>query len=298
MIPPMLPMLATSSPPFDSAQHLFEVKWDGVRALAAVDSGGWRLWGRGLADYSHRYPELDVLRRLPQDTVVDGELVVLRECRADLPALLHRHHLVHPDKIRRASRYTPVHYVLFDVLFHQGRSLLQEPLQRRRDILADLLEAVQEPRLVFSAGVTLRGRDFFEQVVARGHEGVIAKEQASLYRPGQRSPAWRKVKPRQVLPCVVIGYTPSPAGFDSLLVAAAPSGPLRYVAEVGCGFADQLKVELARRLAGRRRQRPVVACAHRAVWVEPEVYCRVKFFRWTEHGHLRDACFGGLLDHP
>ena len=78
MIDAILPMLATSAQPFDSAEYVFEVKWDGVRALAAVEAGQWRLWGRELADYGYRYPELEVLRCLPSGTVVDGELVVLQ----------------------------------------------------------------------------------------------------------------------------------------------------------------------------------------------------------------------------
>jgi ATP dependent DNA ligase domain len=87
-----LPMLATASLPFDSEEYTFEVKWDGVRALAAVELDHWELWGRRGVDYTARYPELAVLRRLPAGTVVDGELVVLRQGRADLAALLHHHH--------------------------------------------------------------------------------------------------------------------------------------------------------------------------------------------------------------
>ena len=88
---PILPMLATAAAPFDSAEHVFEVKWDGVRALAAVAAGRWRLWGRQGVDYTPRYPELAVLGRLPAGTVVDGELVVWQAGRADFPALMRRH---------------------------------------------------------------------------------------------------------------------------------------------------------------------------------------------------------------
>jgi bifunctional non-homologous end joining protein LigD len=94
MLPVLEPMLAVAAAPFDSAQHSFEVKWDGVRALAAVEAAGWRLWGRGLSEYTPRYPELEVVRRLPAGTLVDGELVVLRAGRPDLAALLRRHQLV------------------------------------------------------------------------------------------------------------------------------------------------------------------------------------------------------------
>src|SRR5215831_19243603 len=95
----LLPMLATAARPFDAADFSFEVKWDGVRALAAVEPSGWSLWGRGGVDYTARYPELAVLGRLPAGTVVDGELVVLRQGRADFPALLSRHQRREPGPV-------------------------------------------------------------------------------------------------------------------------------------------------------------------------------------------------------
>lgn len=295
MIPPLRPMLATSAQPFDSAEHVFEIKWDGVRALAAVEGGGWRLWGRDGSDSTARYPELAVLGCLPSGTVLDGELVVLTDGRADLNAVLRRHQLRHPDKVRQAGHQAPVHYLLFDLLCHRGRSLLQEPLRRRRAVLSDLLTPASEARLVFSKGVVGPGRELFERAVSAGHEGVMAKHLAGRYRPGRRSPAWRKIKPAALLPCLIVGYTPCRDGLHSLLVAALRDGALRYVAELTCGFGAAAQADLVHRLAARRRPRPVVACPHQAVWVEPGLYCRVQFLRWTPAGRLRDAVFRGLL---
>src|ERR1022692_3519151 len=125
MIAPVLPMLAAQAEPFNSAEYFFEVKWDGVRALAAVEEGGWRLWGRGLADYRPRYPELAVLTALPSGTLVDGELVVFQDGLPRLGDVLQRHQLVDSLKIRQASRQRPVNYVLFDLLAVRGRCLLR-----------------------------------------------------------------------------------------------------------------------------------------------------------------------------
>ena len=91
MMDPFLPMLATSASPFDSCDYVVEVKWDGVRALAAVEKDRWRLWGRELANYDGHYPELDVLRRLSTGTIMEGELVAFQDNRADLQAILRRH---------------------------------------------------------------------------------------------------------------------------------------------------------------------------------------------------------------
>jgi len=173
------PMLAVRGEPFDSPEHLFEIKWNGVRALATSEGGHWQLWGRDLADYTLRYPELAVLGRLPSGTMLDGELVWSRQGLADLDAMLARHQLVCPIKIRQRSQTEPVSYVLFDALYHQGRSLLAEPLWRRRQVLQQVVEPLLGPRLVFSEGIVGLGRAFFEGAVAQGHEGVVAKHLAS-----------------------------------------------------------------------------------------------------------------------
>lgn len=296
MIDRVMPMLATSAAPFDSGAYFFEVKWDGVRALAAVGEGHWNLWGRELAEYGGRYPELEVLRRLPSGTVVDGELVMLQNGRPDLKAILRRHQMVHPVRIRDASQRTPIHYVLFDILYHQGRSLLREPFIRRRSVLVDVLTELNVPHLMLSEGIAQFGREFFERVVAQGHEGVMAKHQSSHYLPGRRSATWKKIKPTLVLPCVIIGYTLSPDGLRSLVVASEHEGALRYRGQVTSGFSNLWKTELARRLAARRRPQPVVSCPRHACWVEPEFFCRVRFLQWTPLGHLRGASFAGMIE--
>ena len=296
----LLPMLATAAAPFDSAEYLFEVKWDGVRALAATEAGRWRLWGRQGTDYSLRYPELAVLGRLPAGTIVDGELVVWQDGRADFAALLRRHQRQRQDLfVATAGRQRPgVSYVLFDLLFAKGRSLLQAELVRRRALLRDLLVGVNEPLLVYSEGIEACGREFFARVVAQGHEGVMAKHRASRYRPGKRSSSWRKIKPAGMLPCVIIGYRPGQEGRQRLLVATVRAGVLRYVGQLRADGAGSWTADLARRLAVRRRRRPLVPCPGPACWVEAELYCRVAFQGWTPHGHLRHAVFAGWFEDP
>jgi bifunctional non-homologous end joining protein LigD len=137
MLPPLQPMLAVAAKPFDDEAYSFEIKWDGIRALAAVESGGCRLWGRHGTDYTARYPELAILRRLLAGTLVDGELVALRDGRANLAWLLRRHGLLAPWRIRQAPHWCPVRYVLFDLPYYAGRCLLRETLVRRRAMLAE-----------------------------------------------------------------------------------------------------------------------------------------------------------------
>jgi bifunctional non-homologous end joining protein LigD len=197
MLPRLLPMLAVPATPFDSSEYSFEVKWDGIRALAAVETAGWRLWGRERADYTTRYPELEGLHRLPAGMLVDGELVAFdADGRPDLPRLLRRHGLTDPWRIRQARHWCRVRYVLFDLLYHAGRCLVREPLARRRDVLAQVCQQLDAADVQFSAGVIGAGKAYYEIAVDQGHEGVVAKHLASTYRPGRRSAAWRKIKPR------------------------------------------------------------------------------------------------------
>ena len=120
----------------------------------------------------------------------------------------------------------------------------------------------------------------------------MAKRMSSGYLPGRRSPAWRKLKPSQVVPCVIIGYTAGRYGIENLLMATVRDGALCYVGHVRRGL--RASPDLARRL--RRRAQPVVPCRQRACWVEPDVYCRVRCQGWTCHGLLRHAVFCGLLE--
>ena len=222
-----------------------------MRALAAVERDDWRLWGRGLSDYTARYPELAVLRRLPAGTVVDGELVVVHQGRPDLPALLRRHQRRTPLPLD--YRGLPLAYVLFDLLCYRGQGLENEALVRRRTLLRDLLNQRNDPLLVYSEGVTGCGRAFFAQVVAQGHEGVMAKRRAGRYEPGKRSWSWRKIKPAHMLPCVVVGYK-ARREVHRLWLATVREGVLRYVGQL-CGSWD---AKLLLRLAALRRSRRVV----------------------------------------
>ena len=191
MLPRLLPMLAVPAIPFDSLEYGFEIKWDGIRVLAAVETVGWTLWGRQHADYTDRYPELEILRRLPAGTLVDGELVAVdAEGRHHLARLLRRHGRTSGWKIGLARRTCPVQYVLFDLLYHRGHCLLQEPLARRREVLAEACRRLEVTEVSFSEAVVGPGTALYAAALARGHEGVVAKHLGSAYRPchpGSRS---------------------------------------------------------------------------------------------------------------
>ena len=188
------PMLAKPGVPFDSPEHLFEVKWDGTRVLAFDDSRGYRLVNRHRADVTDRYPELGFLDKVPAGTVLDGEVVVLRQGKPDFGLLLSRNQARASFKIQSLARTLPATYVVFDLLYHRFESLMTLPLWARRQRLEMLIRTCANPTLVFSEGIVGQGRAYFEAVCRQGLEGVVAKRLDGRYRPGRR--AWIKIKPR------------------------------------------------------------------------------------------------------
>jgi ATP-dependent DNA ligase len=193
--PSIAPMLARPGKPFDSVEHLFEVKWDGMRALAYVDGRGYRMVSRHGNDITDRFPELGSLANLPAGTVLDGELVVLRSGKPSFSLLQTRAPLCCQHKIRTLARTTPATYVVFDQLFNGYLSLMDEPLSTRREVMLGTVGRAGYQQLIASDGVVGPGRSFYEHVVGEQLEGVVAKRLASRYLPGRRTGAWIKIKP-------------------------------------------------------------------------------------------------------
>ncbi len=190
------PMLAQKGEPFDSEEHLFEIKWDGTHILAFVEGNGYRLVNRHRAERTVQYPELACLAELPPGLILDGEVVVFHEGRPDFGRLLSRDQAGSPLRIRLSARSMPATYVVFDLLYEGYESLLDRPLVERRERLRQLLEDLGRPQVVFSEGILGAGQALFEEVCRQGLEGVVAKRLASRYRPGKRTTAWQKIKPR------------------------------------------------------------------------------------------------------
>lgn len=289
-------MLARIGEPFDSPAHLFELKWDGVRAITYVEGGQHRMHGRRRRDLAGRYPELAALARLPAGTVLDGELVVLQaDGRPDFRAILSRENGT-PARAAAAARRHPVVYVVFDLLYRDHESLLAEPLHRRRAALERLLHEVGEPRLLLSEGVVGTGLALFAAVRERGLEGIVGKRLDAPYRPGERGEAWLKMKPVQSVHCLILGYEPDgERDFKSLIVATDFDGELRCVGKVGSGLSVANKADLWPRLSARRAPRPLVEAGMTGCWVEPGLFCTVQFLERTANGNLRAPVFAGLV---
>lgn len=291
------PMLARIGKPFDSDEHLFEIKWDGVRAVTYVENGSLRMHGRRRRDLVERYPELDFLRGLPSGTVLDGELVVLdAEGRPDFPGILRRENSRSRDAVVRAGR-NPVVYVVFDLLYLAHRNQMPARLGERREALLQLVAATGNALLVASEGVIGKGLDLFAAAKARGLEGIVAKRLDATYRPGERSDAWQKIKPVQSVHCLVLGYEPDGENdFKSLIIATDFDGELRCVGRVGSGLSDSDKKQLRGLLFARRTARPLIEAGMNGCWIEAGLFCTVSFVERTASGSLRAPVFLGLVD--
>jgi DNA ligase D-like protein (predicted ligase) len=292
------PMLALPGAPFDSAEHLFEVKWDGTRSLCLVESTGLRLVNRRRRPQDERYPELAFLGGLEPGLALDGEIVLMSGGLPDFSLMLKREQAHGARRAAELARAHPATYVAFDLLYRGYESRMERPLAERRAELAEVLAGSREPLLVFSDGVVGAGLELYEQVTARGIEGIVAKRLASRYQPGERTGDWVKIKPRQRLLCVILGYLTereaAPGGKElrSLVIAAADDeGRLRCVGRVGSGLDERVRRELLPELRARPRTAPLVPCDTDACWVEPGLFCTVSFLEKTKNGTLRAPVF-------
>jgi bifunctional non-homologous end joining protein LigD len=301
------PMLATPATevPRDEGQWSFEVKWDGIRALASVSGGRIRLEARSGRDVSHRYPELSALGRALGSTevVLDGEIVALdpKTGRPSFERLQRRMHVESESAIRRLRQDVPITYVVFDLLWLDGRPTTGLAYAERRHLLEGL--GLNGANWHTPASHPGEGRALLDATASAGLEGIVAKRLDSVYEPGVRTRQWLKIKNHLSQDFVVGGWLPgegSRGRLGALLLGVyQDDGNLCFAGRVGTGFTDAELTRLLRLLDPIRRDsspfeppppKPVV---REAIWVEPEVVVEVAFTEWTGVGILRHPSYKG-----
>jgi bifunctional non-homologous end joining protein LigD len=302
---PVAPMLASAGRPPAGPGWAFEFKWDGVRAVTAVAGGRLRAHSRRGNDVTGAYPELSDLTALldGRPALLDGEVVSLDASgRPDFGQLQHRMHVRSPapELVERI----PVSYVVFDVLHLDGRPLLGEPYDRRRELLEELPLSGGRVR-VPPANAGVDGDQLLEVARAHGLEGVVAKRRSARYEPGKRSPAWVKTALLQTQEVVIGGWTAGEGRRTNtvgalLLGAYDGTGELRYLGHVGTGFTEAALRDLLERLRPlEQRASPFDEEvprdeARRARWVRPELVGEVVYRVRTREGRIRHAAWRGL----
>ncbi len=302
------PMLATSRElPRDEEGWAYEMKWDGVRASAYASRGRLRLASRTGRDITVAYPELRGLAAAAgsRQLVLDGEIVAFDGGRPSFEALQQRMHITSDEQAALLAAQVPVTYLVFDLLHLDGRPLLELAYSGRRELL-DGLGLTGRSWQVPPAFTDATGADVLTAAAAHGLEGVVAKRLDAPYRPGARSPDWRKVKHVRRQEVVVGGISPGEGAragqIGSLLAGVQAAGGLAYCGRVGTGFSQQSQRLLAARLAPLRQAGCPFATpvppehADVALWVEPRLVIEVAFAGWTSAGRMRAPSYQGLRD--
>jgi bifunctional non-homologous end joining protein LigD len=296
-------MLATLvDEPFDDNDWLFEIKWDGYRALCTVEQNGEiTLVSRNGIDFLARFPELEALKSawttLP--IIVDGEIVSLDdEGRSSFQRL--QESLNSRRSGGRVKAPNPLNFVVFDVLYADGKDLRKTPLDERKALLQRLI--ADDELVIYSKHVDGKGCALFAQAQKRQLEGIIGKVRESLYREG-RSREWVKIKAQVVQEFVVGGFTEprgSRKGFGSLLLGVYDKGKLYYVGHAGTGFNTKTLASLTAQLKKlERKSSPFankVEANTKPTFVEPKLVANVRFTEWTRDGYLRQPAFLGLRE--
>ncbi|HEX4867251.1 MAG TPA: non-homologous end-joining DNA ligase [Acidimicrobiales bacterium] len=307
----LVPMKATSGDLPPGPGWTYEVKWDGMRALAFVDHGTVRVQSYNERDVTASWPELaDLPAALPATTaILDGELVATdAEGRPSFGRLQQRMHLTKAAEVAARAAEVPVTYVVFDLLHLDGHDLTGQPLRDRRRLLGELLDPGPRWRL---SPLHDDGAALLAAADEQGLEGVVAKRLDSTYEPGRRVRTWLKVKVRRRQEMVVGGWIPGEGNragrIGALLVgyheAAGDGGPLRFAGRVGTGFTE---AEL-RRLDGIFGPLASDACPfdppppraemlRHPRWLKPVIVAELAFGEWTSDGRLRHPSYLGLRD--
>lgn len=303
-MPDQVPVaLATlADKPFSNPDWLFEIKWDGERALAFVRDGEVEFRSRSDREITQEYPELKTLPKTlnARKAILDGEVVVLDESgRSDFLRIQQRFGVLNPSV--RLQQTVPVNYYAFDLLYYDGYDLRNVALETRKELLRSLL--TPSDRVRFSDHQNEKGIELYEVARQQGLEGIVAKRRDSIY-PGKRSSPWLKFKIVQDIDVVIAGWTAprkSREHFGALLMGLYDAdGNLEYIGSVGTGFTQELLDSIYKSLQGLKtsdspfRTAPKVKEA--VHWVKPELVARVKFGQWTHDKKLRAPVFLGFQE--
>ena len=297
------PMKATLvDEPFDDPDWLYEVKWDGYRAVATINKGEVELVSRNNLPFDKFYPINNILKTWKINAVIDGEILVLNDKGvSDFGALQNWRSEADGDLI----------YYVFDILWYDGKNLMGLPLHKRQAILKEILPT-NDDRIRQSKVFNASGIEFFKAAERMGLEGIIAKKAESIYTSDLRSKEWLKIKVHRRQEVIVAGFTKNEGTgkpFSALVLAVYDNKVLKYVGKVGTGFSDKLQKEMMVQFKPLitaespfdvepdvdkpSRFRPKRMGA-KPTWLKPELVCEVAFAEVTSDGVFRQASFKGM----
>lgn len=283
---------------FSSKDWIFEVKWDGIRAISYIDEE-LRIKSRNDIELKQNFPELQELKTLIANAVLDGEIVVMREGRPDFQTLIERSNATDARDIEYMAQKYPATYVVFDILEKDGKPLVDLPLMERKTLLKGFLK--QGKHVILSLFVEEEGEAYYELAVRKGIEGIMAKKKNSPYESGIRSRNWLKIKKLQSCDCVIFGYTKGTGfrerTFGALILGLYDESKPVFVGKVGTGFTDRDQerlLEAFKLLVVEEKTLEGVDVPEEVTWLKPQLVCQVIYQSVTKDGKLRMPRYCGL----
>ena len=289
------PMLAElSNTVFSDDDWIFEIKWDGYRAIAEIKDREVNLHSRNNISFNEKYfSVVESLRRFDMNVIFDGEVAVIDDFGKSSFQLL--------QNFRKSGRGKLTYYI-FDILYLNGHDLTRLPLIKRKEILKKVLpEDLNNIR--YSDHIYSEGENFYKVAEERGLEGILAKRANSKYEVGKRSKSWLKIKTRKRQEAIICGFT-EPRGsrnkFGSLVLGVYDEGELLYIGQAGTGFTDEDLKEIYSKLKPSIIKKPQfkqkIKTNSPVIWVTPKYVCDVEFSEWTDEGLMRTPVFIGLRE--
>lgn len=276
---------------FSDKNWVYELKWDGYRALAYIRKGEIELISRNARVFTS-YGKLNKeLSKIKFDAVIDGEIAALnKEGRPSFQLL--QNYERRPD--------SPLVFYAFDLLYYEGFDLMKAPLLERKRVLKEVLPEI--PHMVFSEHYPRIGEEMFQFAIKQGLEGVIGKRADSIYEAGKRSGNWIKVKIQKTQEAIIVGYT-EPKGsrkyFGTLLLAVNDKDKLHFIGGSGGGFSESELERIKGQMSHLEQEEPIFKklpgySLKDIHWVKPELVCEIAFTEWTDEGTMRHPVFKGM----
>ena len=266
----------------NSSSHLFEPKLDGTRCIAEINEKV-KLLNRRRRNIARRYPLISKELKKFKNCIFDGEIVCYNENGLPDFYLLQKREIESPFMVELRAKIIPATYVIFDILEKNGKSVIEMPLEERKEMLNGIKD--EHIECIF---YTENGKKLWEEVKKRNIEGVIAKEKGSKYYPGERRKEWVKIKNLKSIDVVIVGYTTFKREISSLAMALYKNDKLYYIGKVGTGFEKETIEYLLKKI--EESDKPVVANPEKAsqvIWVKPYFVAEVKYLEKTKDNELR-----------
>jgi bifunctional non-homologous end joining protein LigD len=286
------PMLATLvKEPFDHPDWIFEIKWDGFRAIADINRSKVELYSRNFLSFNDRFqPIVSTLQKLKLHAVLDGEIVVVDKHGKSHFQLLQNYQETGEGQLT---------YYVFDIISYKGKNLTNLPLLERKKILKQILP--KNKMIKFSDHVPTHGKKFFKAALKLNLEGILAKDKNSPYRPGKRTLEWQKIKIHMQQEAVIGGFTAPQGGrkkFGALVLGVYNRDKLVYIGHTGGGFNEESLNQVYKKLIPLKQKGSPFIIPPKTnapvTWVKPKFVVEVTFAEWTAEGHMRQPIFLGL----